>query len=75
MLKTITIKKSAYYELIALKKENESFCELLDRLVRLQSRKDLISLMRGTVEFEEKEKLLMDIEKKRREKRNWFIWT
>ncbi len=70
MPKTINIKKSVYDELIRFKKENQSFSELLDRLVKSQSKKELLLSLRGSVEFEYKEKLLMEIEKKRWEKRN-----
>ena len=70
MSKTITIKKSVYDELRGLKKENESFSDLLDRLIKSQSKEDLLKSLRGSIEFEDKEKLLKDIEKKRWEKRN-----
>ena len=51
MPKTITIKKSVYDELVGFKKENESFSELLDRLVKSQSKKDILLSLRGSVEF------------------------
>lgn len=70
MPKTITIKKSVYDELKGFKKENESFSDLLDRLIKSQSKKDLIKSLRGSIELEDKEKLLKDIEKKRWEKRS-----
>ena len=70
MSKTITIKKSVYDELRGFKKENESFSDLLDRLIKSQSKKDLLQSLRGSIEFDDKEKLLKEIEKKRREKRN-----
>ncbi len=70
MSKTITIKNSVYDELKGFKKENESFSEVLDRLIKSQSKKDLLKSLRGSIEFEDKEKLLKDIEKKRWEKRN-----
>ena len=70
MSKTITIKNSVYEELKGFKKENESFSEVLDRLIKSQSKKDLLKSLRGSIEFEDKEKLLKDIEKKRWEKRN-----
>ncbi len=70
MPKTITIKKSVYDELKGFKKENESFSELLDRLIKSQSKKDVLKSLRGSIEFENKEKLLKEIEKKRWEKRN-----
>ena len=70
MSKTITIKKSVYDELRGLKKENESFSDLLDRLIKSQSKEDLLKSLRGSIDFEDKEKLLKEIEKKRWEKRN-----
>jgi predicted CopG family antitoxin len=70
MPKTITIKKSVYDELKGFKKENESFSDLLDRLVKSQSKKEILTSLRGSTEFEDKEKLLKEIEKKRWEKRN-----
>ena len=70
MSKTITIKKSVYDELNGFKKENESFSELLDRLIKSQSRKDIILSLRGNIEFEHKGELFKEIEKKRWEKRN-----
>ncbi len=66
----ITIKKSVYDELKRFKKENESFSELLDRLVKSQSKKDLIRSLRGSIEFEDKNDLLADLKKKRWEKGN-----
>jgi predicted CopG family antitoxin len=70
MPKTITIKKSVYDELKGFKKENESFSELLERLVKSQSKKDLIRSLRGSIEFEDKNDLLADLKKKRWEKGN-----
>ena len=64
MPKTIAIKKSVYDELKASKKENESFSDLLDRLVKLQSKKNILESLRGSIEFENKQKLLKEIEKK-----------
>ena len=62
MSKTITIKNSVYDELKGFKKENESFSEVLDRLIKSQSKKDLLKSLRGSIEFEDKEKLLKDID-------------
>ncbi len=70
MPKTITIKKSVYDELIGFKKENESFSDLLERLVKSQSKNELLLSLRGSLVFENKEELLRDMEKKRWEKRN-----
>jgi predicted CopG family antitoxin len=70
MAKTISIKKSVYEELKAFKKENESFSELLDRLVKSQSRKNILESLRRSIEFENKEKLIKEIENKRWKRRN-----
>ena len=69
MSKTITIKKAVYDELIGFKKENESFSELLDRLVKSQSKKEMLLTLRGCMEFENKDEFLTGIEDKRWEKR------
>ena len=70
MAKTISIKKSVYEELKAFKKENESFSEFLNRLVKSQSRKNILESLRGSIEFENKEKLIKEIENKRWKRRN-----
>ena len=70
MAKTISIKKSVYEELKAFKKENESFSEFLNRLVKSQSRKNILESLRGSTEFENKEKLIKEIENKRWKRRN-----
>ena len=70
MSKTITIKKAVYDELILFKKENESFSELLDRLVKSQSKREMLLTLRGSMEFENKDEFLAGIKEKRLEKRN-----
>jgi len=70
MPKTITIKKSVYDELIGFKKKDESFSELLERLVKSQSKHELLLSLRGSVEFDGKEELLKEVEKKRWEREN-----
>ncbi|ARD85528.1 hypothetical protein FAD_1686 [Ferroplasma acidiphilum] len=70
MPKTITIKKSVYDELIGVKKKNESFSELLERLVKSQSKQELLLSLRGRIEFEGKDELLKEVEKKRWEREN-----
>lgn len=70
MPKTITIKKSVYDELIGVKKKNESFSELLERLVKSQNKNELLLSLRGSIEFEGKEELLKEVGKKRWERRN-----
>jgi predicted CopG family antitoxin len=65
--KTITIKKSVYQKLLAIKKENESFSDLFERL----SKKNIETLkkLRGVIEFKDKAKMMKEIEQKRKEKR------
>jgi len=65
--KTITIKKGIYEKLLAIKKDNESFSELFERL----SNNNVAALkkLRGCTTFENKEEILKDIYKKRKEKR------
>jgi predicted CopG family antitoxin len=54
MFKTITIKKSVYDGLKAFKKENKSFSDLLDRLIKSQSKKNTLESLRRSIEFEDK---------------------
>ena len=65
--KTLTIKADVYEKLLAMKRENESFSDLFERL----SKNNIATLrkLRGCVEFENKEQMLRDIQKKRNEKR------
>jgi predicted CopG family antitoxin len=65
--KTLTIKTSVYEKLLAMKRKNESFSDLFDRL----SEKNITTLrhLRGCTEFTNKEDMLQDIQKKRNEKR------
>ena len=65
--KTLTIKKSVYDKLLGMKKQNESFSDLFERLSNRNI--DALKKMRGTVEFKNKEALLKDLNKKRKEKR------
>ncbi|MGP6220185.1 antitoxin VapB family protein [Caldiplasma sukawensis] len=70
MSKTITIKKSVYDELLGCKKENESFSELLHRLVKSQNKKEMLLSLRGSMEFENKNEFMAGIKDKRWERRN-----
>lgn len=65
--KTLTIKKSVYEKLLGMKKENESFSDLFERLSRKNI--DILKSARGSIEFKNKELLLRDIYEKRKEKR------
>ncbi len=65
--KTLTVKEEIYKKLLSLKRENESFSDLFERL----SKRNISALksLRGTMEFEDKEKMIKEIYKKREEKR------
>jgi predicted CopG family antitoxin len=65
--KTLTIKAHVYEKLLAMKRENESFSDLFERL----SKNNVATLrkLRGCTEFNNKEQMLKDIEKKRNERR------
>jgi predicted CopG family antitoxin len=65
--KTLTVKVSVYEKLLAMKRENESFSDLFERL----SKNNVATLrkLHGCNEFEKKEQMLKDIEKKRKERR------
>ena len=65
--KTLTVKKSVYEKLLTIKKENESFSDLFERL----SKKNVATLkkLRGCTEFSRKEMMIKDLNKKRNEKR------
>jgi predicted CopG family antitoxin len=65
--KTLTIKKSVYQKLFAMKKENESFSELFDRLSRKNI--DTLKKLRGVVDLKDKDLIIKEIYKKREEKR------
>ena len=65
--KTLTIKATVYEKLLAMKRENESFSDLFERL----SKNNVATLrkLHGCTAFEKKEQMLKDIEQKRKEQR------
>lgn len=65
--KTLTIKEDVYKKLLSMKRENESFSDLFERL----SEKSVASLkkLRGCIEFDERDKMIKDIYEKRGERR------
>ena len=72
MTKTLTIRDEVYRKLVAVKKENESFSELFERLVDRQSPEELLESLRGKIELDkdEKRKLFGEINRRREERRN-----
>ena len=65
--KTLTIKESVYKKLLLMKKKDESFSDLFERLSN--SNIKALKKMRGCNTYEDKEKFLSDLYEKRKEKR------
>lgn len=69
MVKTITIRDEVYNKLLSVKKENESFSILFERLVDDMNPVETLKKIRGCVEFKDKDKLLSEIYATRAERR------
>ncbi|MGQ9722760.1 MAG: antitoxin VapB family protein [Candidatus Jordarchaeum sp.] len=69
MTKTITIRDDVYRKLVRIKREDESFSELFERLVEGVSSIETLKKLRGCVEFVDKEKMLSEIYARRAERR------
>ncbi|MGB9717549.1 MAG: antitoxin VapB family protein [Thermoproteota archaeon] len=69
MVKTITIREEVYRRLLAVKREGESFSELLERLIEEANPVDVLVRLRGCVEIKDKEKLLSEMYSLRAERR------
>jgi len=65
--KTLTIKESVYKKLLLMKKKDESFSELFERLSN--SNLEVLKKMRGINTYENKKEILREIYEKRKEKR------
>ena len=65
--KTLTIKESVYKKLLLMKKKNESFSDLFERLSN--SNIEVLKKLRGCHVYEDKEEFLKEIYDKRKEKR------
>lgn len=65
--KTITIKEEVYRTLIALKKENESFSDLLARLATRSNTLELLRNMSGSIEFGDTKKVISEIYERRKD--------
>ena len=72
MVKTITIRDEVYGKLLTIKRKEESFSELFDRIVESTSPVETLKKLRGKIEFTDKEKetVLSELYSKRAEKRN-----
>ena len=69
MVKTITIREEVYAALTKVKKKDESFSELLDRLLKSTNSIDLLTKLKGSIELKQKTKILSEIYSKRLEMR------
>jgi predicted CopG family antitoxin len=69
MVKTITIRDEVYRKLKTLKRKDESFSELFDRLAESQDSRATLTKLRATVDFENKEQMLAELSSKRAERR------
>jgi len=65
--KTLTIKESIYKKLLLIKKEDESFSDLFERLSN--SNIKALKKLRGCNTYDNKKEILSDIYDKRKEKR------
>lgn len=69
MVKTITIRNEVYNKLITVKRKNESFSELFDRLTENSDQTEILKRIRASVEFTKKDEMLNEIYSSRAEKR------
>jgi len=69
LTKTITIRDEVYRKLLKIKRENESFSELFERLAEGVNPVETLKGLRGCVEFRDKEKMLSEIYALRAERR------
>ena len=69
MTKTITIRDEVYKKLLTVKREDESFSKLFERLVEGMNPLETLRKLRGCVEFKDKEKMILEINALRAERR------
>jgi len=69
LVKTITIRDEVYRRLLTIKKEDESFSELFDRLAEGKNPLETLTKLRASVEFRKKDELLSEISSARTERR------
>ena len=68
-MKTITIRDEVYRKLQAIKREDESFSELFERLAEGSDPLKTLSGLRGCVEFTDKDRMLSELSAARAERR------
>lgn len=69
LVKTITIREEIYRKLLAVKKKDESFSELFDRLAENKDPLETLSKIRASVDFKKKKEMLSEIYSSRAERR------
>ena len=69
MTKTLTIRDEVYNKLLTIKREDESFSELFDRLADGPSPVETLRGLRGCVEFRDKRRMLEELSAARAERR------
>lgn len=69
VVKTITIRDEVYRKLLSVKRKNESFSELLDKLVEGADSVETLKRLRGCVEFKDKDRMVSEIYASRAERR------
>jgi predicted CopG family antitoxin len=69
LVKTITIREEVYRKLLTVKKKDESFSELFDRLAENKDPLETLSKLRASVEFRKKKEMLSEIYSSRAERR------
>jgi predicted CopG family antitoxin len=69
LTKTITIRDEVYRRLLSMKREDESFSELFERLAESVDPVETLKRLRGCVEFRDKEAMLSEISAARAERR------
>jgi len=70
LVKTITIRDEVHKKLLAVKRKDESFSELFERLAEGMNPLETLTKLRGRVEFKEKEKMLSELYSLRAERRS-----
>ena len=69
LTKTVTIRDEVYKKLLTVKRKDESFSKLFERLVEGTNPVENLMKLRGCVEFKDKEKMLLEINTLRSERR------
>lgn len=69
LAKTLTIRNEVYKRLTAVKRRDESFSQLFERLLDGSNSLELLTKLRGSAELRDKKKMLAEIGAARSERR------